>query len=874
MPITTFLRGLFLLALLFPGFSHAQNLLSNPDFSAGNAGFVSSYAYVAPPATDPGAGSYTVGPDNRAFNTGFPVSFADHTTGTGHYLIVDGAATANQVVWEQTVTGLSRNRDYTFSFWLLNAVSGNKAQIQVSVDGMDVGPVFTNPLDGGSWQLNTVTVNPRNRDQITVCLRDLNLNSSGNDFGLDDVALVRQTNADVSTGLTGPTAVGAGQAAGPYTASFGNAGPDAATQVTQTVLLPAGGYLTAGQLAALPSGTTYSSGTRTISFGTAGSLAVGATNTFSFSFTAPPTTGAAPLTSAVTTTSIQNLNTNADQTTRTLTVSAAAPPPTGCRNSYATGSPSSGLSADYYAGYFNDNLSFFGAAPALTRIDPQLNYTDSYTTSAAGWGNLVPPATRASADAASPDYFNPELFSARYRGSVYLPTAGEYTFYLTSDDASDMWIDGAALAPTAANRLIDNGGLHSAQTRQATATLSAGLHNVLLYYGENSGGNSLVLEYGSASAPSGLARQVVPNSALCAGATTLPPVAAAVTNTPPMPNTNGITPILPLAGSDPNSGGGSLMGFVVATLPSAASGILYVGTTPVVAGRLLTVAQTYTLGFDPEPGFVGNATFPFYAVNSAGQWSNLPATYTVPVVGPVADVTTTLNGPNTLGAGISSGTYTVVFGNNGPQSAIEVTQVVTLPAGATMTGAQVAALPGSTAYNASSNTVTFRTVPVLRSGDSNTYTFSFMAPTTQGPNALTSNVGTRTAQGSNTAPDEARVNVTVTPGNFFVTNDDSNEIPGNAAKSGNIILNDANPSNLANSGFTVQLVTNPTHGALSLAADGSYTYTPSSGYLGADRFSYRVNVPGANPPNSNVSTVTLNVYDANQVCLSGTGTTC
>ena len=136
---------------------------------------------------------------------------------------------------------------------------------------------------------------------------------------------------------------------------------------------------------------------------------------------------------------------------------------------------------------------------------------------------------------------------------------------------------------------------------------------------------------------------------------------------------------------------------------------------------------------------------------------------------------------------------------------------------------------------------------------------------------MISNVGTSTAQGSNAAPDEARVSVTVTPGNFFVTNDDSNEIPGNTAKSGNIILNDANPANLANSGFTAQVVSNPTHGTLNLGTDGSYTYTPGGGFLGTDQFSYRVNVPGANPPSSNVSTVTLNVYDASLVCLSGTG---
>ena len=548
-----------------------------------------------------------------------------------------------------------------------------------------------------------------------------------------------------------------------------------------------------------------------------------------------------------------------------------ATPPAGCGNSYATGSPANGLSGDYYASYFNDNLAFFSnTTPTLTRIDAQLNYTDSHVNAAGGWGAIIPPAARANSSPSSPDYLNPERFSARYRGSVFVPTAGDYTFYLTSDDASNMWIDGAALAPSATNRLIDNSGLHGPLMRQGTVTLSAGLHNVLVYFGENSGGNVLTLEYSNASGT--IARQIVPTEVLCAGASPVPPVATAVTNAPAMPSSNGNTLILPLAGTDPNSIGGLAPEFVLASLPAASAGELSVGNRRATLGQKITRAQAATLEFDPERGFAGNATFLFYAVNRAGQLSNLPATYTIPVVGPIADVTTTISGPTTLGAGISSGAYTATFRNNGPQSAEQVTQVVILPAGATMTGAQLAALPGTATYSATANTITFATVQVLRNGDADTFTFSFTAPTTQGPAVVRSTVGASTNQGANLGPDNAQVNVTVGAANFFVTNNDSNEVPGNSSKSGNIILNDANPANLDNAAFTAQVVSLPIHGTLVLRADGSYTYTPVNGYRGSDSFSYRVNVPGATPPASNVSTVTLNVYDASQVCLSGTGT--
>ncbi|TGE25931.1 T9SS type A sorting domain-containing protein [Hymenobacter aquaticus] len=235
------------------------------------------------------------------------------------------------------------------------------------------------------------------------------------------------------------------------------------------------------------------------------------------------------------------------------------------------------------------------------------------------------------------------------------------------------------------------------------------------------------------------------------------------------------------------------------------------------------------------------------------------------------DVTTTLSGPTTLGAGMSSGTYTVTFSNSGPGDAFDVTQRVALPAGATLSAAQRAALPGTATFDAATATIDFGTTVLAKDG-SKTYTFSFTVPNTLGAAFLTSTVGTSSNQASNKDADQARLDVTITAGNFFVTNDDSNEVPAGGTKTGNIILNDPNPANLPNSSFNAQLVTGPAHGTVTLNPDGSYSYTPTSGYLGPDSFTYQINVPSATPPNSNVSTVALNVYDASLVCLSGTGT--
>jgi hypothetical protein len=47
--------------------------------------------------------------------------------------------------------------------------------------------------------------------------------------------------------------------------------------------------------------------------------------------------------------------------------------------------------------------------------------------------------------------------------------------------------------------------------------------------------------------------------------------------------------------------------------------------------------------------------------------------------------------------------------------------------------------------------------------------------------------------------------------------------------------NDSDPQMLP---FTCSVVANPAHGSLSLGSDGSFTYTPTSGYTGTDSFMY------------------------------------
>jgi len=63
-----------------------------------------------------------------------------------------------------------------------------------------------------------------------------------------------------------------------------------------------------------------------------------------------------------------------------------------------------------------------------------------------------------------------EWFAIDYQGRIMLPQAGTYTFRLTSDDGSRLFIDG--------RQVIDNDGIHGVESQDAEVTLAAGIHDV------------------------------------------------------------------------------------------------------------------------------------------------------------------------------------------------------------------------------------------------------------------------------------------------------------------------------------------------------------------------------------------------------------
>jgi VCBS repeat-containing protein len=78
-----------------------------------------------------------------------------------------------------------------------------------------------------------------------------------------------------------------------------------------------------------------------------------------------------------------------------------------------------------------------------------------------------------------------------------------------------------------------------------------------------------------------------------------------------------------------------------------------------------------------------------------------------------------------------------------------------------------------------------------------------------------------------------------------------------------VLANDSDPDG---NPLTAIQVSGPSHGTLSLNANGSFTYTPNANYNGADSFTYRANDGSLN---SNIATVSITVSPVNDAPVAG-----
>ncbi|MEM7434212.1 MAG: PQQ-dependent sugar dehydrogenase [Myxococcota bacterium] len=78
-------------------------------------------------------------------------------------------------------------------------------------------------------------------------------------------------------------------------------------------------------------------------------------------------------------------------------------------------------------------------------------------------------------------------FAIRFQGFLWVEFSGDYTFYTTSDDGSQLFIDGALV--------VDNDGLHGAQERSGGVQLDAGYHEIVVTMFEGTVGQFLSVDW-------------------------------------------------------------------------------------------------------------------------------------------------------------------------------------------------------------------------------------------------------------------------------------------------------------------------------------------------------------------------------------------
>lgn len=175
----------------------------NGDFETGNSGFTSAYTYVAPVAgSNSGSAQYTVSTNASPWNTNFR-SFGDHTTGSGNFMIVNGAVSPI-AVWSNAAPILLAAGEYVFSFWLAGAcctTSWNEG----SGPGVDVAPAelwvalngdlissqsaAVRPGAAGVWDEVSISFNIPTEMTATFSILNYQIAPNGNDFALDDISL-------------------------------------------------------------------------------------------------------------------------------------------------------------------------------------------------------------------------------------------------------------------------------------------------------------------------------------------------------------------------------------------------------------------------------------------------------------------------------------------------------------------------------------------------------------------------------------------------------------------------------------------------------------------------------------------------------------
>lgn len=159
----------------------------NGDFELGNIGFTTDYTYDSVSIWN--NGKYWIGADASLVHVNF-VGTSNPQGSGGDFMIVNGGSFPGAAVWEQNIQ-VEPGSKYEISFWASSLVAGSPAILWAVINNISFNTPQTCPDSINSWVKFNFT-GPTGGDSI-VNFTILNQNTmfNGNDFGIDDISIVK-----------------------------------------------------------------------------------------------------------------------------------------------------------------------------------------------------------------------------------------------------------------------------------------------------------------------------------------------------------------------------------------------------------------------------------------------------------------------------------------------------------------------------------------------------------------------------------------------------------------------------------------------------------------------------------------------------------
>ena len=171
---------------------NGTNVVYNGNFEEGNVGFYTDCNYFEPYWSVGGWGDYTIAENIKGYGWYIEEEVKAYG-GNGNMMIIDGKTSPNAVVWQQTVN-IKPHTFYAFSAQVMSALESNMenqyALLQFNVDGEDIGPIFHSPKILYNWQQFYNIWYSGEKTTATLTIYNQNDSPYGNDFAIDEIALM------------------------------------------------------------------------------------------------------------------------------------------------------------------------------------------------------------------------------------------------------------------------------------------------------------------------------------------------------------------------------------------------------------------------------------------------------------------------------------------------------------------------------------------------------------------------------------------------------------------------------------------------------------------------------------------------------------